>query len=238
MSYSLEIPTSETTLSECVILLHGLGRTSDSMEEMQDHLIDAGFHTVNVDYPSREKTIEQLASEYIPPAIEKCSAYNPRKIHFVTHSLGGLIVRMALKDSKPLKMGRVVMLSPPNKGSEVVDELKDRWYFSWYNGPAGLQLSTAKDSVPNQLGPVNYPVGVITGNTQAFFDYWLVPFFQGSNDGKVSVERSKVEGMKDFVVVQESHPFIMNSEIVQLETIQFLKEGTFSHGRAKEKISN
>ena len=136
---------------------------------------------------------------------------------------------MALKNNRPNNLGRVVMLSPPNGGSEVVDELKDLWYFSWHNGPAGQQLSTADDSLPNQLGPVDYPVGVITGDTYAFFDFWLAQFFHGPNDGKVSVERTKVEGMSDFLVVHESHPFIMNSEIVQLETIHFLKEGNFSH---------
>jgi len=222
------IPT-DNVINECVILLHGLGRTYHSMGKMQKKLAQAGYHTVNLDYPSRQLSIEQLAAEHIPPALEQCSSFVPDKIHFVTHSMGGIVARMAIKQSRPEKLGRVVMLSPPNRGSEAVDDLKERWYYSWINGPAGQELSTSDDSVPNQLGPVDYPVGVITGDRQAFFDSWLLPFFRGANDGKVSVERSKVDGMTDLIVVHESHSFIMNSEYVQRESVYFLKNGFFSH---------
>ena len=215
--------------NECVILLHGLGRTNDSLKQMQNTLVQAGYHTVNLDYPSRKKNIEQLAAEYIPMAIEQCNSYNPTRIHFVTHSLGGILVRVAMKNNRPDNLGRVVMLSPPNNGSEAVDALKDRWYFSWFNGPAGQQLSTTEDSVPNQLGPVDYPVGIITGDRHAFFDSWLLKLFRGANDGKVSVESAQLEGMSDFLVVHSSHPYIMNSDYVECETVYFLQNGFFLH---------
>lgn len=224
------MPYENKSINECVILLHGLGRTYHSMERMENALIHEGYATVNLDYPSREKSIEELAADYIPEALDQCHQFNPAKIHFVTHSMGGIVTRMAIKQNRPEKLGRVVMLSPPNQGSEAVDKIKDSWYFSLMNGPAGLQLTTSADSIPNQLGPVDYPVGIITGNKQAFFDSWMLPFFRGAHDGKVSVERAKVIGMTDFLVVPESHSFIMNSSHVQNETIRFLQKGLFSHG--------
>ncbi len=121
------------------------------------------------------------------------------------------------------------MLSPPNRGSAAVDFLRSWKIYQWLNGPAGQQLSTDPDSVPNQLGPVDYPVGIITGDRYAFFDGWLSRILPGKDDGKVSVERAKLEGMSDFLVVHESHPFIMDSVYVQDETVHFLKNGTFKH---------
>ena len=227
-NYTTKKPSPDRALGQCVVLLHGLGRTYHSMGKMQTALTRAGYHTVNLNYPSRKKKIEDLAAKYIPLALSQCRQYDPFAIHFVTHSLGGIVVRMAIKQNRPKKLGRVVMLSPPNHGSVVVDHLKKRWYYAWLNGPAGQQLSTAQDSIPNQLGPVDYPVGIITGDRYAFFDKWLTSYFKGPNDGKVSVKRTKVEGMTDFLVVHATHPFIMNSCYVQFETVHFLKTGTFT----------
>jgi hypothetical protein len=136
---------------------------------------------------------------------------------------------MAIKNNRPVNLGKVVMLSPPNRGSVAADKLKDWWLYIWLNGPAGQQLTTAVDSVPNQLGRVDYPVGVITGDRYAFFDAWLSRLIPGIDDGKVSIERAKVDGMNDFLVVHESHPFIMNSGYVMAETVYFLRHGVFKH---------
>jgi triacylglycerol lipase len=228
-NYTIKKPSPERTLGQCVVLLHGLARTYHSMDKMQTALTRAGYLTVNLNYPSRKEKIEDLAAKYIPLALSQCRQFNPFAIHFVTHSLGGIVVRMAIKQNRPKRLGRVVMLSPPNRGSVVVDHLKKRWYYAWLNGPAGRQLATTQDSIPNQLGPVDFPVGIITGDRHAFFDKWLTSYFKGPNDGKVSVKRAKVDGMTDFLVVHATHPFIMNSEEVQSETIHFLKTGAFTH---------
>jgi hypothetical protein len=161
---------------------------------MEERLREAGYHTVNLDYPSRKKKIEQLAEEHVPEAIEQCQRYNAEKIHFVTHSMGGIITRKVMKDNRPVALGNVVMLSPPNKGSTIVDALKGSWYFRWINGPAGQQLTTAADSLPNTLGPVDYPVGIITGNEPAFYDTWFTTFIPGVNDGKVAVSQPDLMG--------------------------------------------
>lgn len=229
LSIYTKLPFERSEVAECVILIHGLGRTYRSMWDMEEKLREAGYHTVNVDYPSRKKTIEEIAGEYVPKAIEECQIYNAQAIHFVTHSLGGIITRKAMKDNRPELLGRVVMLSPPNKGSNIADALKGRWFYRWINGPAGQQLSTAADSLPNTLGPVDYPVGIITGNDPAFFDIWFTTFIPGINDGKIAVSQTRLDGMADFMVVSESHTYIMDADQVQDETVYFLKHGTFRH---------
>jgi len=226
---SIQKPSEKTSLNECVVLIHGMARTHRSMSEMQDYLTAAGYHTVNVGYPSTSKDIEQIATGHFPTALQECLQFQPSSIHFVSHSLGGIVLRTVFKDQIPEKMGRVVMLSPPNQGSEVSDALKDWWLYEWLNGPAGQQLTTDENSHPNLLGPVDYPVGIITGDRYSFFDFWFSSIIPGPDDGKVSVANAPVEGMSDFLVVHESHSFIMDAEYVQDETLYFLKNGTFKH---------
>ena len=227
--------TSIKKPDQCVILLHGLARTSDSMDDMQSSLLENGFYVINVDYPSREHNIEYLASTIISENIKRCNDNVKGRVHFVTHSLGGILVRYYLAHNSFDKLGRVVMLSPPNQGSEVVDKLKELPGFYFLNGPAGMQLGTGSESVPANLPPVDYEVGVITGDeTINFILSLLIP---GRDDGKVSIARAKVEGMTDFLLVHNSHPFIMQDEMTIYQTIYFLKAGRFDH-EAMEKIQN
>lgn len=212
---------------ECVILLHGLGRTSRSLNKMAHALQAAGFRAVNLDYPSRKRTIEELAPETIERGLSRCAQMQARTVHFVTHSMGGVLVRYYLSRHRPENLGRVVMLSPPNRGSEAADHLRNKALYKWLNGPAGQQLVTGPEGLPEQLGPVNFPLGVITGNQHSFFDAWLADVIPGADDGKVSVERAKVEGMADFLVLPHSHPFIMNAQEVIDQTLHFLREGRF-----------
>ena len=227
----------ETTISttvpaqangECVILLHGMARSHRSMQEMQEGLSAAGYYTVNLGYPSTDLTIEKIAATILPLGVERCKSYNPTAIHFVSHSLGGIIVRQALKTNRPQKLGRVVMLSPPNRGSSATDSLKGSWFYDWLNGPAGQQLTTDSNSLPNRLGPADFPLGIITGDRHAFFDFWLSNIIPGPDDGKVAVEQAKLPGMTDFLVVHEAHSFIMNAQDVIAQTCFFLKHGHFS----------
>ncbi|MBW2518822.1 MAG: alpha/beta hydrolase, partial [Deltaproteobacteria bacterium] len=173
--------------SECVILLHGLARTDKSMSKLEQKLQAENFFTVNVDYPSRDYPIEYLAEMYIPPALKECPS--GVKISFVTHSLGGILVRQYLDNHKIENLNRVVMLGPPNQGSEVVDKLGNMPGFELINGQAGLQLGTGVASVPSKLGQPDFEVGIIAGtNSINLILSLLIP---GDDDGKVSVERTK-----------------------------------------------
>jgi len=212
---------------ECVILLHGMGRTSASLNTMAAALSHAGYVVVNLDYPSRKKPVEELAREAVPKGLRQCARAGAGTVHFATHSLGGILVRYYLSRWQIENLGRVVMLSPPNRGSEAADNLKDVAIYAWYNGPAGQQLVTGPEGLPEQLGPVNFPLGIITGNRHVFFDAWLADIIPGEDDGKVSVERAKVEGMDDFLVLPYTHPFIMDADEVIAQTLNFLRYGRF-----------
>jgi pimeloyl-ACP methyl ester carboxylesterase len=217
---------------ECVVLLHGLGRTRWSMKPMADALRAAGYVTVNIDYPSRKQPIEILANSAVGEGIESCRQADAAAIHFVTHSMGGILVRYFLAKHRLDRLGRVVMLSPPNQGSEVTDMLKNEPLYAWINGPAGQQLGTDPDSLPLRLGRVNFALGVITGNRAAFYDTWLADAIPGPNDGKVSVARAQVAGMADFLVVPSTHTFIMEEPQVILQTFNFLRYGHFQPDNA------
>lgn len=210
---------------ECVVLLHGLGRTEKSLLKLERYLKSSGFCIVNIGYPSRKKTIQELAVNTIPSAIEQCSTFNASKIHFVTHSMGGILVRYYLEHNKVPELGRVVMLSPPNNGSEVVDKLGNTLIFKWLYGPAGGQLGTSPDSLPKNLGVPHYEVGIITGDRT--INPILSLLIPGKDDGKVSIESAKLQNMKDFLVVHKTHPFIMNSKKVLQQVTAFLKNGIF-----------
>ncbi len=214
---------------DTVVLLHGLCRSSDSMTGMARALEAADFAVVNFDYASRAAPIEALAATVIPQALAKVPPAAGGRIHFVTHSLGGILVRCYLRRQRIPQLGRVVMLGPPNQGSEVVDALGDWPVFTWINGPAGHELGTGADAVPVRLGAVAFELGVVAGDRSInLINSWIIP---GPDDGKVSVERTKVPGMKDHVVVHVPHPFLMNNREVIGLTIGFLQEGRFA-GRA------
>ncbi len=144
---------------EEVILLHGLCRTSRSMVKMESALTEAGYKVRNVDYPSRKTSIQELADDAVGKVVNDCQRDGAAKINFVTHSMGGILVRSYLARHEIPNLGRVVMLAPPNQGSEVVDKLGGLFLFKWINGPAGNELGTDKNSTPNRLGPANFPVG-------------------------------------------------------------------------------
>ena len=213
--------------AEPVVVLHGLARSAASMGRMVRSLEEAGFTVCNVAYPSRLHPITTLARDFVAPEISRCFTGVTAPVHFVTHSLGGIIVRELAASGAITNFGRVVMLSPPNQGSEVVDKLGHLWLFRAWNGPAGSELGTGSDSVPLRLGPASFNVGIITGTRT--INPILSVLIPGSDDGKVAVERARLEGMMDFLVLPASHPFIMNNKEAIRQTIQFLKSGAFEH---------
>ena len=211
-------------MSEVVILLHGLARSAASMAKLESALDEQGYTVVNVDYPSTKHDIESLAQMAIHEPVSK--AQYASKIHFVTHSMGGILVRQFLQDNKVDNLGRVVMLGPPNQGSEVVDKLQNLPGFSTVNGPAGLQLSATSKGIPNQLGPVDFDLGVIAGSRSV--NLILSTMIPMPNDGKVSVESSKIEGMNDHVTLPVTHTFMMRNNDVIEQVLCFLRTGNFN----------
>ena len=217
---------------DCVVLLHGLARSAGAMDTMQQALEEAGYHTVNVDYPSRDYSVEALAPMAITPALVQCRSEQSRAIHFVTHSMGGILLRQYLQHNVITDLGRVVMMGPPNQGSQVVDNLKDVPGFEAFNGPAGMQLGTGEHDIPKQLGPVSFELGVIAGTSS--INLILSNFLPNPDDGKVSVENTKVQGMCALVTVNVSHPFLMKRQQVIDQVLHFLRSGSFFGDNAQQ----
>jgi triacylglycerol lipase len=219
----LVVSATPAQSAECVVFLHGLARTSASMEKAAATFAESGYAIVNVSYPSRKFPIEELAPLAIDAGLEKCPAESV--VHFVTHSLGGILVRYYLEQHEIANLGRVLMFAPPNKGSEVVDRLRHFPGFRAINGPAGDQLGTGVDSIPLMLGPVDYEVGVIAGTRT--FNPILSQYLRNPDDGKISVENTKVAGMTDFLAVPHAHPFIMKSSDAIEQAFAFIQTGQF-----------
>ena len=226
LSVNANASEHSTRTGECVVLLHGLARTAGAMKPVEKALENVGYTVHNIGYASRKETIETLSEDAVSRGVSKCRAQDVSTIHFVTHSMGGILVRYYLSKHSIPKLGHVVMMAPPNQGSEVVDDWSGRPGFALLNGPAGMQLGTDDDSVPSKLGPVDFSLGIIAGT--ATMNPILSRSLPDPDDGKVSVASTKVEGMADFNAEPYTHTFLMRRSEVHDEIIHFLQHGRFA----------
>ena len=206
---------------QCVIILHGLGRTEKSMVRINEALERRDYRVWNKGYDSTSADVNTLAQAAINPAIAFCKGSD--KTHFVTHSLGGILVRTYFQDK--LFDGRVVMLGPPNQGSEVPDRLKEFQLFQKLLGPAGLELGTEKPNVLSVLKPIGGEIGIIAGNRSS--DPWFSWLIPGSDDGKVSVQSTRLAEMQDFLEMPYGHTFMSFNPDVIDQILYFLQHGKF-----------
>jgi pimeloyl-ACP methyl ester carboxylesterase len=218
-------PASANATQDGVVLLHGISRTARSFRKMQTALEGCGFATLNQDYASRRKALEALAED-IHPSIQRFADGIDGSVHFVGHSMGGLLARVYIARYRPKRLGRVVMLGTPNSGSEIADRLKNVGAYRAFFGPAGQQLGTQRGPAIEALfPPVDYPAGIVAGNRS--IDPVAGTMLPKPHDGRVSVANTKLDGMADHVVVRTSHPWLVRNGDAIAQTIAFLRDGKF-----------
>lgn len=210
---------------ETVVILHGIALKAERMGKVEAALQEKGYDTLAITYPSTTKTIDEIAVWLHEKHLTKEFWNKAEKVHFVTHSMGGLVARRYLEKYRQTeKLGRVVMLAPPHGGSEVADTIHNLPPYKWYYGPAGEELTTAAQA-QNTDKPY-YELGIIAGTKE--WPYIVAAFVvPGKSDGRVSVENTKIEGMTDHVTVNGTHTFIMDKPEVHAQIVHFLGKGEF-----------
>jgi pimeloyl-ACP methyl ester carboxylesterase len=217
-TYSDEVPDNK----EIIVLLHGLGRSNTSMWLLASRLEDAGYHVQRVGYSSLHQNPDEILKD-ISSQINQCCQKHTQSVHFVGHSLGGLMVRAYLQNNKVDKLGRVVLLGTPNQGAEAADHFSNSWLMNIL-GPTAKALGTDDKSFPKSLKAPYYPVGIIAGEVKGELNDPVIP---GRDDGLVSVEATKIDGMTDFIIIETGHSRMRYNREVADQTTEFIKNGVF-----------
>ena len=223
---------AESPPAQCVVLLHGIGGFGLILKSMELALEEAGYRVANVSYPSLAEPIESLAVEAVEEGLSRCRADGLSRFHFVTHSMGGILVRQYLSAQEIDGLERVVMLAPPNQGSQFADYVGATPLKRVYEPEVLAQLGTGDESVPRRLGPPDFELGVIAGTRNRR------GFLPGSpsepSDGVVTVEETRTAGMKDFLEVPATHTSMVWNAEVKRQTIHFLRHGRFDHSPQRD----
>ena len=203
-----------------VILIHGLLQSSKCMLQMGANLEQAGYSAVEFDYPSTQVSIPE-AAQYLNQLIQSLDGID--EINFVTHSMGGLVVRAYTMEYDDPRIKRMVMLGTPNQGAELADLTHQYWILRTAAGPGALQLGTRSDGLIQKLPVPKFEFAVIAGSrgTPAGWN----PLIPGDDDGTVTVESTKLPGAADFMTVRALHSRLLWSEEAHKHTINFLKNG-------------
>lgn len=220
------INEGDSKSEEVVVMLHGLWRSVRAMQPLANHLNKSGYTTINMPYPSFRYDLEDLAHNILHRI--RLWLDKGKKIHFVTHSLGGVVLRKVIEMLEPQdlsKVGRVVMLAPPHQGSEIIDWLGESplKLFKGVLGPASNFLSTKYMSAEKAEFCSDIDALIIMGDKSS------LPFFrtllEDSNDGIVSVEKGRLLGTNYFKIIEADHTFISSNSKVMDTVSRFIRIG-------------
>lgn len=216
-------------LQPTVIVLHGLARTARSMRRLATAMEEGGLRPLNLDYPSRKHTIQELAQQLVPFIENEVDSEVP--LHLVSHSMGGLVGRVLMSLLPNHNWQNAVFIAPPHNGSHLARRLSNhpatQPFFHWFYGPAGKQVAQEKPELP--LPPC--PFGVVAGtkaralaNPISWFSHTVL---EQPSDGTVYVEETHLEMMVDFVEIPANHTTIMNQSDVHAMVLHFFEHGAF-----------
>ena len=226
-SYNIHVTQNDNPNNESVVILvHGLRASSSAFDRLEKALLKEGYDVIKVEYPSMENRIELLADSVLSKVWQQLDSLHYDSTHIVAHSMGAILVRYYLQHHPAEQLGRVVMLSPPNQGSALVDRFENMACFRWLNGPSGMQLGTDETDFVNQLENPDYPVGIIAG-TQTINPVASL-FIPGKDDGRVAIQHTKIKGMTDFCTVKTNHHWITRNKSVIKHVLTFLRKGEFA----------
>jgi len=207
---------SPDRLNETVVLVHGMGRTRVSMSLLKTRLEKARYTVVNFPYSPHNESLDTITDN-----LQKFVQDNvqTKQYHLIGHSLGNIIIRNAFKHSLKPGLGRIVMLAPPNNPAYLAGLLKENRLYRWFSGDSGQKLSSPEFYATLPVPTVEF--GVIAG------DRGQKLTFEEPNDGIVTVESTKLCGMKDWILLHHTHTFMMNSGDTAEQCVHFLQTGNF-----------
>ena len=239
----LSFPAGADDGKGTVVLLHGLLNRPVMMKWFEVELKQEGYNVVNWGYPSRSKTVEEDARD-LDSALAKIKETDT--LHFVGFSLGGLIARYYLTHYPPARegpvsnatgmsgvrppkhMGRLVLIGPPNHGSERIEQLYPYgWFRKIWGSTTTWQLRASNKEFFNECGIPACPFGIIAGGKGDDEGYSSV--LPGDDDGAVSVESAKLPGAVDFILLHHRHTFLLFGRDTVKNTVAFLNRGKFIH---------
>ncbi len=212
-------PSSE---EETVVLLHGMGRSRLSMAVLSHRFKQSGYQTLNFPYSQMGSSLNELSDQLKGFVQERVKT--PR-YHLVAHSLGNVIIRNAFRNELPPGLGRIVMLAPPNQPADLAKRFRKNLIYRLFTGDSGQKLSEEEFYADLPVPAVDF--GVIAGDKGQKIS------FSEPNDGLVAVEEAKLEGMKDFIVLQHAHTFIMNCRDTFEHCKSFIETGKFIRSEDK-----
>lgn len=215
----------QNTGRDYVVLLHGLWRDSSNLDEFEAYFTSRGYQVLNLDYPSRRHSIPEIEALFIRPILKAVPLEESQRIHFVTHSMGGIVLRLYFENNSLPQAGRSVMISPPNHGSNWADLLEERESYRSIAGPAAYGLRTKNNRLLESLGPATFDLGIIAGNKSYFnAENDLLP---GEDDGMVAVESMKLEGMRDMIILHDHHRGLTRNKQAMQQAEHFIENGRF-----------
>lgn len=221
------MPASSSQPNDIVVLIHGLGRTRRSMWMVGVWLRFCGYRVTSIGYPSHRVSIAEAVEKHLEPGLAHLEIEPGSRVHFVTHSLGGIVFRAwAARRDPAFPLGRAVLLAPPNQGSQIIDELRQWGWVRWLLGPVAAELGTDANSTPNILGPLPRETGIIMGNKDT------LPVFRhllgDESDGVVTIASAHGEGEADFTLLPTNHATIILQPAVFRAVVRFLRTGSFA----------